>query len=93
MGLLDRAQVGAFWQAERETEGGYLVGGLALDEFQWFCRGCGNGGAEEVEVQKTVATYNGYDAKVFDWVQEGSHSFIYDMIFSQRAIEGGNLEF
>jgi hypothetical protein len=76
MGLLDRPQVGAFSQAERETEG-YLVGGLAFDEFQWFCRGCGNGGAEEVEVQKTVVTYNGYDAQVFDRVQgQGSHSFI-----------------
>lgn len=76
MGLLDRAQVGAFSQAQRETEG-YLVGGLALDEFQWFCRGCGNGGAVEVEVQKTVVAYNGYDAQVFDRDQgQGSHSFI-----------------
>lgn len=86
MGLLDRAQVGAFSQAERET-GGDLVGGLALDEFQWFCRGCRNGGAEEVEVQKTVAsllTYNGYGAKVFDRVQEGSHSFIYDISFHKE---------
>jgi len=43
MGLLDRAQVGAFWQAERETEGGYLVGGLL-----WMSS---SGSVEDVEME------------------------------------------
>lgn len=48
MCFLDGAQVGAFLQGGRDTEG-YLVRRFALDELRSSRRGCGrgNGGAEE----------------------------------------------